>query len=73
MMTVYPNPTQDEITLSLEGLRRYEIIGMNGQTVMQGQTNGKSHTINVSHLASGLYLVKAYNGQNWSISKMQIK
>lgn len=73
MMTIYPNPTQDEVTLSLEGLRRYEIIGMNGQTVIQGQANGKSHTIDVSRLASGLYLVKAYNGQSWSISKLQIK
>ena len=73
MMVVYPNPTQGEMTLSLEGLRRYEIIDMNGKTVMQGQANEKRHTIDVSTLASGLYLVKAYNGLNWSISKVQVK
>ena len=73
MMTVYPNPSQGEMTISLEGLRRYEIIDMNGQTVMQGQANGKRHTIDVSTLASGLYLVKAYNGQSWSICKVQVK
>ena len=73
MMVVYPNPTQGEMTLSLEGLRRYEIIDMNGQTVMQGQANGKRHTIDVSTLASGLYLVKAYNGKSWNISKVQVK
>ena len=73
MMVVYPNPTQGELTLSLEGLRRYEIIDMNGKTVMQGQANEKRRTIDVSNLASGLYLVKAYNGQSWSISKVQVK
>lgn len=73
MMVIYPNPTQGEMTLSLEGLRRYEIIDMNGKTVMQGQANEKLHTIDVSALASGLYLVKAYNGQSWSISKVQVK
>ena len=73
MMVVYSNPTQGEMTLSLEGLRRYEIIDMNGQTVMQGQANGKRHTIDVSTLASGLYLVRAYNGQTWCISKVQVK
>ena len=73
MMAIYPNPTQGEMTLSLEGLRRYEIIDMNGQTVKQGQANGKRHTINVSELASGLYLIKAYNGQSWCISKVQVK
>ena len=73
MMVVYPNPTQGELTLSLEGLRRYEIIDMNGKIVMQGQSNGKRRTIDVSTLASGLYLVKAYNGQSWSISKVQVK
>jgi hypothetical protein len=73
IMTVYPNPTLGELTLSLEGLRCYEIINMNGQTVMQGQANGKRHSIDVSALASGLYLVKAYNGQHWSFSKVQVK
>ena len=73
MMVVYPNPTQGEMTLSLEGLHRYEIIDMNGKTVMQGQANGKRHTIDVSTLASGLYLVKAYNGQSWNISKVQVQ
>ena len=73
MMVVYPNPTQGEMTLSLEGLRRYEIIDMNGKTILQGQANGKRHTIDVSTLASGLYLVKAYNGQSWSISKVQVQ
>ena len=73
MMVVYPNPTQGEITLSLEGLSLYEIINMNGQTVMQGQASGKRHTIDVSDLASGLYLVKAYNGQSWSICKVQVQ
>ena len=72
-MVVYPNPAQDEMTLSLEGLRRYEIVNMDGKTIMQGTANGKRHTIDVSGLASGMYLVKAYNGQSWSISKVQVK
>lgn len=73
MIAVYPNPTQGEVTLCLEGLRRYEVIDMNGQTVMQGHANGKQQTIDMSALASGLYLVKAYNGQSWSICKVQVK
>ena len=73
MMAVYPNPTKDEMTLCLEGLCCYEIIDMNGQTVTQGQAKGNRHTIDVSALASGIYIVKAYNGQCWSISKVQIK
>ena len=73
MMAIYPSPAQGEMTISLEGLRRYEIIDMNGQTVMQGQARGKRHTIDVSDLASGLYLVKAYNGQSWTICKVQVR
>lgn len=73
MMAVYPNPTYGEMTINLEGLRQYEIIDLNGQTVMQGHANGKRLTIDVSSLASGIYLVKAYNGQSWSISKVQVR
>lgn len=73
MMTVYPNPVQNEMTLTLEGLRLYEVINMNGQTILEGQANGKQHTIDVSNLTSGLYLVKAYNGQSWSICKVHVR
>ena len=73
MVAVYPNPTQCEMTISLEGLSRYEIIDVNGQTVMQGQAKGNQHTVDISALASGMYLVKAYNGQRWSICKVQVK
>ena len=73
LMTVYPNPATDEMTLSLEGLRRFEIIDMNGQSVMQGQAQGKHLTIDVSGFASGCYVVKAHNGQSWSFSKVMIK
>ena len=73
MMAVYPNPTQGEMTLSLEGLSRYEVVNMNGQTVIQGQANGNRHIMDVSALDSGLYLVKAYNGKSWSICKVQVK
>ena len=45
------------MTLSLEGLRRYEIIDMSGKTVMQGQANGKQHTIDVSTLPIGMYFI----------------
>ena len=40
---------------------------------MQGQADGNRHTIDVSDLASGLYLVKAYDGQTWNICKVQVK
>jgi len=73
MISIYPNPTHDKMTISLEGLRHYEVINTNGQTVIQGQTNGKRNTIDVSGLASGIYLVKAYNGQSWSVCKVQVK
>lgn len=73
VMNVFPNPVQSEMTLSLEGLRRYEIINMNGQTVLEGQAKGKQQTIDVSGLASGLYFVKAYNGKHWSVCKVQVK
>ncbi|MBR1513204.1 MAG: T9SS type A sorting domain-containing protein [Bacteroidales bacterium] len=73
LMVVYPNPATNEMTLSLEGLRQFEIIDMNGQTVMQGQTQGKRHTVDVSGLSSGCYVVKAYNGESWSFSKIVIK
>ena len=73
MAVIFPNPTDGELNISLDGLKRVEILDVNGKLVMQSDANGKMLKMNVSELASGLYFVKSYNGQTWTMNKIQVK
>jgi large repetitive protein len=59
-ITVWPNPVQNELNIQVEGLISAEIFDMTGVEV----TKGNSNTMNVSDLASGVYIlnVKTSNG-----------
>jgi hypothetical protein len=58
--SIFPNPTSESITL--ENLTNgekyaYEIVGMNGQVMLKGQTTNDT-PIDVRNLANGIYILK---------------
>lgn len=55
LVTVYPNPTENSLTLQGEGLigRTYQVVGANGQLLLSGQYLGRS--IDVQALSTGVY------------------
>ncbi|QFG53467.1 T9SS type A sorting domain-containing protein [Chryseobacterium sp.] len=58
-ISFYPNPTQDEVQVSTKITpKSWEIYGMTGQIVSKGAFTRGSNRINMSHLATGTYMVK---------------
>ena len=58
-ISFYPNPTQDEVQVSTKNTpKSWEIYGMTGQIVSKGAFSRGSNRINMSHLATGTYMVK---------------
>lgn len=68
-LTLYPNPSQDEIRIYFEGLREfdnfeYSILSMDGKLVSIGRSTS---AIDVSHLKVGTYILQLKLGQTiWS-------
>ena len=66
VLRVFPNPTSNQLKITNYELREnteYQIFSVVGQVVMQGSTSpnpskGGEFSIDVSHLASGLYFLK---------------
>jgi len=54
---VYPVPAENEILIQAEGFQKAEIYSLTGQKMMESV----QEAMNVSHLASGVYLLKVYN------------
>ena len=62
-VTIYPNPTIENITVELEGLFMYEIISVNGAVLLTGNgTNLK--TISLKDFSKGVYFlsIESLNG-----------
>jgi len=54
---VYPVPAENEIQIQAERFQKAEIYSLTGQKMMESV----QETMNVSQLASGVYLLKVYN------------
>ena len=70
-LNLYPNPTNGLVKLNKKGIQQVEVLDMSGRTVMQQNQN--CDTVDLSNLSSGLYIMKAFDGQQWSFGKIQVK
>ncbi|WP_432671857.1 T9SS type A sorting domain-containing protein [Flavobacterium sp. SM2513] len=73
-MTVFPNPASDNITVKFERnfeMLTVEIISMTGQVVKRtAATQHNMVTINISELASGVYILRTDDKQNTTTSRI---
>ncbi len=69
-MTLYPNPTASQLNITMLDGRESNFVIVNslGQHVQQG-TITREANIDVSSLASGLYLIKINDGQKQKIAR----
>ncbi|EDP72829.1 hypothetical protein FBALC1_17047 [Flavobacteriales bacterium ALC-1] len=52
---LYPNPTNDLVSISDKNIISVEVFDINGKSVLET----KSSTLSVRHLANGIYIIKA--------------
>jgi hypothetical protein len=65
-MSLYPNPATSSLTLALssnEELTTVEVLDARGATVPAARYQGQGQ-LDISRLASGLYLLRASDGQH---------
>lgn len=60
-LNVFPNPTQERV--KVEGVSRGQIqlMDLSGQELYKGEINSDGHIVELSHLPSGIYLLKVYD------------
>ena len=56
-VSLYPNPTQGEVTLEGEGLQGVRIVNAFGQTVYNAKVEGVQVRIDLSGMAKGVYVM----------------
>ncbi|PZR11666.1 MAG: hypothetical protein DI539_20530, partial [Flavobacterium psychrophilum] len=60
----FPNPVVDNLQLEAsEAITNVKVYSLTGQLVMDKQMNNQTETVNISHLESGVYIVKISFGE----------
>jgi len=68
--TVYPTPAESEIQIQAENFQKAEIFTLTGQILMESEQSN----MNVSSLASGIYMLKVYDQTgNSATQKLVVK
>ena len=72
---IYPNPTATELTVEnpIADEARYKITDMPGRTLLVGTLQAGLHTIDVSALNPGGYIVSMYKGDKKDYAKVFVK
>jgi len=75
---VYPNPATTELWLQLSDnippvQAQIELYSHTGKLLYKAQPTGHFHKIDVTHLPSGLYLVRLWDGERWSTEKVVVE
>ena len=80
IVRVYPNPTFDKFTISLNGdyeVKLYDLVGqqldLEATTSSQYTSQDVQYTYNLGHLPNGIYFVKVTNLETKSQEMIKVK
>lgn len=69
-LTLYPNPSQNQISLKYDlQIDKIEIVDVNGRSV-SAYFNATNNSIDISHLNAGIYYVTVISNQSKSVQKL---
>ena len=57
-VSIYPNPTHDDITINAEGMRHITVLSILGQVVYETEVNGEEIVLNLSQFDAGIYMLR---------------
>ena len=62
---IFPNPTQDNITIQMEGMKQISIVNGIGQEVFRADVETDQYTLDMSQFGQGIFVVRiaTENGQ----------
>jgi hypothetical protein len=66
-LEIFPNPVYTELNMnwvSAQNGANYRLLDQSGRIVLSGRMNGSRHTLDVSAVSSGLYILETSNGIN---------
>ncbi len=70
--SLYPNPTNGNITIEAEGMQRLTVVNELGQVVYDAEVSNDTETIDMSKFGVGVYMIRIYTENGMGVKRVSV-
>ena len=70
--SLYPNPTNGNLTIEAEGMTRLTVVNELGQVVYDAEVNDSTTILNMSQFGVGVFMVRIYGENGMSVKRVTV-
>ena len=70
--SLYPNPTDGNVTIEAEGLQRLTVVNELGQVVYDVEVNNDTETLNMSQFGVGVFMIRIYTENGVGVKRVSV-
>jgi hypothetical protein len=71
-VALFPNPTNGNVTIEANGMRRITVVSVLGQVVFDTELNADNFTLNMAQFNAGLYMVRVYTESGMTVKRVTV-
>ena len=72
-VTIYPNPTDGDLNIKVDGMRHISIVNTLGQVVYDNEDNSDNEVINMSQYNTGIYMIRITTENDVIVRQISVK
>ena len=69
---IYPNPTNNNLNISAEGLKHITVFNALGQIMYDNNSNSDNEVINMSGYDAGIYMIRVTTENGMTIRRVSV-
>lgn len=70
--SLYPNPTNGNVTIEAEGMQRLTVVNELGQVVYDAEASNDTETLDMSQFGAGVYMIRIYTANGMGIKRVSV-
>ena len=70
--SLYPNPTNGNVTIEAEGMQCLTVVNELGQVVYDGEVNNNTTILNMGQFGAGVYMIRIYTENGIGVKRVNV-
>jgi len=70
--SLYPNPTNGNVTIEAEGMQRLTVVNELGQVVYDTELNDNTTSLNLNQFGVGVYMIRIYTENGMGVKRVSV-
>ncbi len=70
--SLYPNPTNGNVTIEAEGMQRLTVVNELGQVVYDAEVSSNTETLNMSQFGVGVFMIRIYTHEGIGMKRVSV-